>query len=339
MKSIRAYAAFLAAAVFADSATGHHGPAAFDQNQEIVIEGTLTRFSPNNPHTYLTLETIGPAGAVALQDVEAGPISTVQPLGLTRDSLQVGEHVTVRANPSRRAAVRTVYGLYVTRADGTVLPLSVSSASVRARSTSRAASIAGTWHPTFASFAALYDVIASWPLTDDGRQLLLDARRNGFTTHSDCIPAGAPMLMVYPVATTVRIDSKAVVFDIDWIGSQRIVHLDTQHPPNLEPTLQGHSIGRFEGDVLVVDTVGFTAHKEGIGFAMPSSERKHMIERFALASDGRHLLYDATIEDPVYLSAPVRYMGQWDYAPDLVASGVACDLEIARRYLREAEQR
>ena len=324
---------------FACSATGHHGPAAFDQSKEIVIEGKLTRFSPNNPHTYLTLEVIGLDGAVTLQDVEAGPISTVQPLGLTRDSLKVGEHVTVRANPSRRDTVRTVLGLYVTREDGTVLPLSVSSTSSRARSALRAAGIAGTWHPTFASFATLYDVIGSWPLTDEGRKLLLEARRNGFTTHADCVPAGAPMLMVYPVATTVRIGSATVVFDIDWIGSQRIVHLDSGHPPNVEPTLQGHSIGRFEGDVLVVDTVGFTAHPEGIGFAMPSSDRKHLIERFALATDRRNLAYDVTIEDPVYLREPVRYAGQWEYAPDLVPSGAGCDLEIARRYLREAEQR
>ena len=144
------------------------------------------------------------------------------------------------------------------------------------------------------------------------------------------------MLMVYPVATGVRIDSTTVVFDIDWIGSERIVHLGTEHPQNLEPTLQGHSIGRWEGEVLVVDTVGFTAHAEGIGFAMPSSERKHLIERFALADDRRHLVYDVTIEDPVYLTEPVRYTAQWEYAPDLVPSGVECDLEIARRYLREA---
>ena len=339
MNAIRASAVLVAACGFADSSTAHHSPAAFDQSKEIVIEGKLTRFSFNNPHTYLTLEIVGPDGAAMSQDVEAGPISTVQPLGLMRDSLQVGEHVAIRGNPSRRGAGHTVLGLYVTRADGKVLPLSVSSASARAPNTSRASSIAGTWHPTFASFAGLYDVIDSWPLTDDGRQRLLEARRSGFTTHSDCVPAGAPMLMVYPVATGVRIDSTTVVFDIDWIGSERIVHLGTEHPQNLEPTLQGHSIGRWEGEVLVVDTVGFTAHAEGIGFAMPSSERKHLIERFALADDRRHLVYDVTIEDPVYLTEPVRYTGQWEHAPDLAPSGVPCDLEIARRYLREAGQR
>ena len=72
---------------------------------------------------------------------------------------------------------------------------------------------------------------------------------------------------------------------------------------------------------------------------MPSSERKHLIERFALADDRRHLVYDVTIEDPVYLTEPVRYTAQWEYAPDIVPSDVECDLAIARRYLREADQR
>jgi hypothetical protein len=338
MKLIRAGVVLFAAGSFATPSVAHHGPAAFDQGKEIVIEGKLTRFAVNNPHTYLTLEIIGPDGAAMLQDVEAGPISTVQPLGLERDSLRVGEHVVVRGNPSRRGAGHSVLGLYVTRADGKVFPLSVSSASTRPPSAARASSIAGTWHPTFAGFAALSDAIASWPLTDAGRQRWLDARRNGFTTHSDCIPAGAPMLMVYPVATIVRIDATTVVFDIDWIGTERTVRLDAEHPQDLEPTLQGHSIGRWEGDVLVVDTRGFAAHAEGIGFAMPSSEHKHLIERFSLAEDRRHLVYDVTIEDPAYLAEPVRFTAQWEYAPDLVPSRVACDLEIARRYLRDAAQ-
>ena len=110
MKLIRASTVLVAACGFAGSSTAHHSPAAFDQSKEIVIEGKLTRFSFNNPHTYLTLEIVGPDGAAMSQDVEAGPISTVQPLGLMRDSLQVGEHVAIRGNPSRRGAGHTCSG-------------------------------------------------------------------------------------------------------------------------------------------------------------------------------------------------------------------------------------
>jgi hypothetical protein len=128
-----------------------------------------------------------------------------------------------------------------------------------------------------------------------------------------------------------------VVFDIDWLDAQRIVHLEATHPVDLEPSLQGHSIGRWEGEVLVVDTIGFAPHAEGIGFGVPSSASKHLVERFALEPDRRHLRYEVTVEDPVYLTEPVRHSAQWVFDPDLRPSGVRCDVEVARRYLREAE--
>jgi Family of unknown function (DUF6152) len=335
MKSINAGIFFAMSCAVGQTATGHHSQAAFDQSKEILLVGKLTRFALNNPHTYLTLEIPGAGEVLVSQDVEVGPISTVQPLGLTRDSLHLGERVVVRAHPSRRGPGHTAYGLDVTRADGKVFPLSVSSASVRPPSTARATSIAGVWHPTFAGYASLYSAIGSWPLTIEGRRRLEDARRENRTTQSDCVPAGAPMLMVYPVVTTVEAHPTEVWFDIDWMGSRRVVHLDVDHPRNLEPSLQGHSIGRWKDGALVVDTVAFTEHPEGIGFAMPSSERKHLAERFTLSEDGRHLIYEVTIEDPAYLTQPVSHTARWEYSPDLEPSRVDCDLTIARRYLGE----
>ena len=323
----------------AAAAGAHHSPAAFDTSKEVRLEGKLTKYAYNNPHTYLTLEVVGAGGATVEQQVEAGPISNMQPLGLMRDSLQVGEHVVVRANPSRRGPGYTVLGLDVTRADGKVFPLFITSASARSASTAVATTLAGVWRPTLSSFMALNAAIPAWPLTAEGRQKLADTRRANRTTQSDCVPAGAPMLMVYPVVSTVKVGATQVVFDIDWLDAQRVVHLGAAHPANLEPSLQGHSIGRWDGSALVVDTIGFAPHEEGLGFGMASSERKHLVERFALADDRRHLVYDVTIDDAAYLTQSVRYSARWEYSPDLTPSGVACDLEVARQYLREAEPR
>ena len=329
-------ATLLAGTLLTAAAAAHHSPAAFDQAKEVRLEGKLTRYAYNNPHTYLTLEIVGADGATVEQQVEAGPISNMQPLGLMRDSLTVGERVVVRANPSRRGPGYTVLGLDVTRADGKVFPLFVASASARPASTAVATGFAGVWRPTVESFTALNAAIPTWPLTAEGRQKLSDTRRANRTTQSDCIPAGAPMLMVYPVVSTVKVDSKQVVFDIDWLDAQRVVHLDVAaHPANLEPSLQGHSIGRWEDGALVVDTIGFAPHEEGLGFGMASSERKHLVERFTLGADRRYLHYDVTVEDAAYLTQPVRFSAQWQYSPDLAPSGVACDLDVARRYLRD----
>jgi hypothetical protein len=259
----------------------------------------------------------------------------MRPLGMTRDSLKVGDRVTVRAVPRRRGT-GTVLGLDATKADGTVVPLFLATASGRPTGTALATSMAGMWRPLHAGFSALNRAVASLPLTERGRTDLAAARRANATTHSDCIPAGAPMLMLYPVASLVTVNERTVVFDIDWLDAQRIVHLDADHPDNLEPSLQGHSIGHWEGDVLVVDTIGFAPHAEGIGFGMPSSASKHLVERFALEPDRRQLRYEVTVEDPVYLTEPYRQSAQWVFDPDLRPSDVPCDLEAARQYLREA---
>jgi hypothetical protein len=315
----------------------HHSPAAYDVTKEVSYEGVVTRYVFANPHVYLTIETRKADGTPFSQVVEAGPISTIQPLGLERDSLKVGDPVTVRGNPNRRGEGRTMLGRYVTRADNVTLPLNIQSASVRPASTALATGMAGTWRPSLAAFEGLSSALSSWPLTPRGRAELTEARRANSTPHSDCVPAGAPMLMVYPVATTVTTGDEAVVFDIDWLGAQRTVRLVDAHPENLEPTLHGDSIGHWEGDVLVVDTIGFAPHAEGLGFGMPSSEQKHLVERFSVEPDRRHMRYEVTVTDPVYLVEPVRYSAQWEYSPGLPVSGAKCDLQIARQYLREAE--
>jgi hypothetical protein len=318
----------------------HHSPAAYDRSKEVRYEGTVIKYAFNNPHIYLTIETRRPNGALVAQEVEAGPISTIQPLGLERTSLKVGDFVAIRANPNRRGDGHTILGLDVTRADGMVLPLNIEAASVRPASTAIATSLEGNWFPSLADFNALNRAVGTaWPLTERGRRELLEARRLNSTTHSDCIPAGAPMLMVYPVASAVKVDSTAVVLSIDWLDAERVIHIGAAHPSDLQPSLQGHSIGHWEGDTLVVDTVGFARHAEGMGFGMPSSEEKHLVERFSLEADGRHLRYEATVNDPIYLTESVHFSARWEYRPDLPFSGVECDPEVAKQYLREAAVR
>jgi hypothetical protein len=312
----------------------HHSAANFDTRAEVTLQGVVTRYDWKNPHVYMALEIEGPDGTRVEQAIEAGASSVLLPLGLTQDSVRLGERVTVRGNPSRRGPGHIVLGRELTKADGTVLPLNIASPSARAVSDAQATSIAGTWFAPFASFGAFSGSRRSWQLTPKAAAAVTEYDGTTQSAHAQCIPVTAPMVMVYPVITTVEVGDDTVVFNVDWMTSRRVVYLDGRgHPENGERTLHGHSIGHWEGDTLVVDTTLFGDHREGLAFGIPSGARKHVVERFSLNADRKHLDYEAWLEDPEHLIAPVSFSSQWEYRPELTPTGLACDLEVAQRFL------
>jgi len=322
---------FVFVAAFSPLSDAHHGAANYDRARVIVVEGIVAEVKWVNPHTELTIKVAGEQGGSVLQRVEGGSISTLSPLGLTRESLAIGERVTVHAWPDRRGPGHTVLGLDVTKADGSVVPLNASAARTRAPSVAVASSIAGRWIRPQQAFYDLGAAAPAWPMTEKGR-----AAFTGHSTQADCVAVGAPQLMLYPTLIDIALDEQRAVFTLDWMGVQRVVHLDTtKHPPNVEPSAQGHSIGRWEDGALVVDTLGFAEHREGLGFGLPSGAGKHLVERFALDADGRHLDYKIMAEDPEYLTKPIYASAKWEYAPDIEPSGAKCDLDSARRFLEE----
>ena len=141
--------------------------------------------------------------------------------------------------------------------------------------------------------------------------------------------------MFYPVANTITVQRDRVVMKVDWMGSERIIYLDSRkHPPASETSLHGHSVGRWEGDTLVVETTNFKEHPIGLSTSLPSSTQKRLTERFRLNQDGKSLIYSGVIEDPVYLTRTVEWSGQWLYRPNMPHSNEKCDIEVARKFLK-----
>lgn len=88
------------------------------------------------------------------------------------------------------------------------------------------------------------------------------------------------------------------IFDIGGPYSFRIVYMDGRaHPRDLEPAYTGHSVGRWDGDALVVDTVGFNEGSWIEAEGMPHTDRLHLIERFS-RTDFNTLKYEVTVDDP-----------------------------------------
>jgi hypothetical protein len=77
------------------------------------------------------------------------------------------------------------------------------------------------------------------------------------------------------------------------------------HPKDLEPSWMGHSVGKWDGDTLLIDTIGFNGRTWIDTAEHPSSEQLHVSERIHLI-DRQHLGYEVTWEDPKTYTRPVK---------------------------------
>jgi len=84
----------------------------------------------------------------------------------------------------------------------------------------------------------------------------------------------------------------------------RKVYLNVPHSANFEPGWYGESVGHYEGDTLVVDTIGQVAESRVDRYGSFSSEDLHVVERYHLAEDGEVLQVDFTVTDPNQLTMP-----------------------------------
>jgi hypothetical protein len=97
-----------------------------------------------------------------------------------------------------------------------------------------------------------------------------------------------------------------VVLQYGQMGLKRTIYMNQkEHGANIKPTRAGHSIGRWEGDVLVVDTVGFLPGV--LNGPVRHSDKLHVVERFSLDPKTMKLARAYTAEDPVYLKG--QYAG------------------------------
>jgi hypothetical protein len=135
--------------------------------------------------------------------------------------------------------------------------------------------------------------------------------------YADCMPPGVPQAFAVPYQIQFVQNSRYLTILHEYPGIFRIIPLDGgPHQADLDPTWMGDSIGHWEGDTLVVDTIGFNQKTELPG-GYKHTDALHVVERFRRA-DYDVIQYEAVIEDKNVFTGPWRVTRNLGLRTDLV---------------------
>jgi hypothetical protein len=125
------------------------------------------------------------------------------------------------------------------------------------------------------------------------------AGKIAFTPRSSCRPAGVPGFILFGFQPSYFVQTPKEVWMI-YSGDQQVrrVYLDVAHSASPKPSWYGESVGHYEGDTLVVDTIGLSDKTFVDGYRTPHTEKLHVVERWRVTDGGKVLEVNVKVDDP-----------------------------------------
>jgi hypothetical protein len=150
-----------------------------------------------------------------------------------------------------------------------------------------------------------------------------DVSKFDYTAH--CLPQGLTRSMNSPFPIEIFQTSKRLAILFEAWNVFHVIPTDGRgFPKNLEPTWMGTSIGKWDGDTLVVETAGFNAKTKLDTVGHPLTEQLHVTERFT-RTDAKHINYELTINDPKAYSEPWKNVRTFTLRPDWEIMEYSCE--------------
>ncbi len=332
------YRMLLAGALIAAAPlSAHHSPIIFDLDSVVVIEGQISRFDWANPHVYIFVEATDESGQTTEWQLETDATPILLRNGWTRESLLPGDPVSVQANPDRQANRAHALMISIEKQDGSILtPTSGDTSAPPAPPPEQ--SLAGIWEQHFDNFFEFRVQGMNVSTTEKGT-----AARESYDIRTEnpvarCVAYPSPMIVAAPqYLNEITFHEDRATIHNEFFDVERSIYTDGRsHPENAERTIQGHSIGSWEGDVFIVDTTLFADHRSTLpGTGLPSGSQKHVVERYELSEDGRMIRIDFMLEDPEFLAEPFTGTLEWHQSPYSEISAFGCTLAQATRFMYE----
>jgi hypothetical protein len=140
-----------------------------------------------------------------------------------------------------------------------------------------------------------------------------------------CWPVGVPAFLLLPATPVYFLQTPKEVLMI-WMQDHQVRHvsLNVPHAANVKPSWYGDSVGRYDGDALVVDTVGINAKTFVDNYQTPHTEKLHVVERFHMIDQGKTLEVDVHVEDPGAFTTPWNAIQRYRRVDRAPLSEVVC---------------
>ena len=351
MKTLASFASVVCLLLYAIGVSAHHSFVThYDYDKEITVTGAMTEIRIASPHSFFTVEVTVEDGSIETWEIEGNAVPLLARAGITADTFQLEETVTVTGMLSRDPDRKLMFGMLAEKSNGESYHLirpdwdrpapSITLVRGVGQSTSLR-DFAGIWQRVIRE-GEMLNRSGESPLPLNEKGIAARAAYNPLESqYGDCVSLDIPSLFTvpYPIEFTVSDDRVEVFYEYNAVlrefvtdGSPRLAHETDQY---------GVSSASVVGDELTIVTEMFPPSSGGLatdfdslgkGTNIPSSQHKRLIETYRLLNDNAILELSLIIEDPEYLSEPFNTTMIWARRPEGTAIyDFDCDLEIARR--------
>jgi hypothetical protein len=339
----------------------HHSMAAmYDEKKNVTLKGAVTDYEWQNPHVFIYIEADSGA-SVGDWAIELPSRIELKRVGWTRDSVKVGDSITVEANPARDGS-KKVAAKSVTLASGKKLT-AITSDTVPVTKTP--AQPTPRWPDGHPRLGVIPGQVGYWanPSSPSLMETTSKAKMNsegilanvndaekvapfqpwaiGLYTYrqrnllkddpmASCLPPGGPRQFQVPYGLQiVEQPERQRIFVMSGGGNRnwRLIYLDGRPLPTADDgvaTYYGNSVAKWEGDTLVVNSTGYNERFWFSNGGLPHTENLKLTEKIS-RPDSNTLKYEVTIDDPGAYTRPWTSAWNLQWVPNQELEEYFCD--------------
>lgn len=316
IRDLRRWSALLVLSVLPAAAMAHHSTGAiFDRSRTAEVEGTITAVFWRNPHIGLTLLVENEASEPEEWEIEGGTYNDLMRAGFDTDTVAVGDRVRVVGASSRRGLNEIYLSRVLTPAGEELFHAGVvrTNAGRRPQGSEEQSAATGIFR-VWVNGGRLHRLREPLSLTPAAQAASSDWDPFNDDPSHRCQAPGMPNAVLNPYPMAFEDQGDRIVQRIEEWDAVRTIHMNADPADPREASPLGYSVGRWEGNTLVVETadVDYPLLDDS---GTPMSPAVGIVERYTLSGNDTRLDLELTVTDPPNLAEPAVWVAVWAWEP------------------------